>query len=215
MGHDPNPHRDEALNSLTHAVGLALAICGLILLVVLAVLRGSALHVVSYSIYGVTLVALYAASTAYHGVRRPHVKRRLKVVDHAAIYLLIAGTYTPFTLLSLRGAWGWSLFGVIWGLAAAGVVFKLFFTGRFERTSTAIYLAMGWLVVIAAGPMIARVPLAAIALLFAGGLCYSFGVLFYMTDHRWRFGHAVWHLFVLSGSTCHFFAILLFTLPRR
>ncbi len=213
MNRDQRLRRDELANSLTHAFGLALSIVALAVLIVFARLHGTARHLVAYSIYGATLVALYAASTAYHGVDMRRAKHILKVVDHAAIYLLIAGTYTPFTLLSLHGGWGWSLFGVIWGLAAAGVVFKLFFTDRFEHTSTAIYLAMGWLVVIAARPMIAHVPTGGLAWLFVGGLCYSAGVLFYVNE-RLRFSHAIWHVFVMGGSACHFLAILLFTLPR-
>ena len=214
MTHQLKISRDELANSLTHAVGLALAIAGFAVLLVFASLRGSARHVVSYSIYGMTLASLYAASTAYHGVVTLRAKRVLRIVDHSAIYLLIAGTYTPFALLSLRGGWGWSIFGVIWGLAVTGVVFKLFFTGRFNHISTGIYLAMGWLVVIATRPMLARVPAGGLAWLLVGGLCYSAGVLFFMSK-RMRFGHAIWHLFVIGGSTCHFFAILLFTLPRR
>lgn len=157
---------------------------------------------------------LYAASTAYHGIRLPRARRLLRILDHAAIYLLIAGTYTPFALISLRGAWGWSLFGLIWALAAIGVVFKVFFTGRFPRTSTVVYLAMGWLALIAVRQLFTHLPLSGLILLFSGGLCYTVGVLFFALDDRMRFNHAIWHIFVLAGSTCHFFAIVLSTLPR-
>lgn len=199
---------------LTHAIGVALALAALAVLVTLASLHGSPRQIVSYSVYGVTLVLLYAASTAYHGIRLPRARRLLRILDHAAIYLLIAGTYTPFALISLRGAWGWSLFGLIWALAAIGVVFKVFFTGRFPRTSTVVYLAMGWLALIAVRQLFTHLPLSGLILLFSGGLCYTVGVLFFALDDRMRFNHAIWHIFVLAGSTCHFFAIVLSTLPR-
>lgn len=208
----PEPAKGELANALTHALGVALALAGLAVLVTLASLHGSPRRVISYSIYGVTLVLLYAASTAYHGIRLPRAKRLLRTLDHLAIYLLIAGTYTPFALISLRGAWGWSLLGMIWALAAIGVVFKLFFTGRFPRTSTVAYLAMGWLALIAIRQLFAHLPPKGLVLLFAGGLCYSVGVLFFAFDHKLRFNHAVWHLFVLAGSACHFFAVVVSTL---
>jgi hemolysin III len=204
---------DELANAFTHAIGVALALAGLAVLVTLASLHGSARQIVSYSIYGASLVLLYAVSTAYHGVRMPRAKRVLRTLDHASIYLLIAGTYTPFALISLRGAWGWSLLGIIWGLAATGVVFKVFFTGRFPITSTVVYLAMGWLALIAARQLFAHVPPAGLILLFAGGLWYTLGVVFFALDHK-RFHHAIWHLFVLSGSVCHFFAVVTSTLAR-
>jgi hemolysin III len=204
---------DELANAFTHAIGVALALAGLAVLVTLASLHGSARQIVSYSIYGASLVLLYAVSTAYHGVRVPRAKRVLRTLDHASIYLLIAGTYTPFALISLRGAWGWSLLGIIWGLAATGVVFKVFFTGRFPITSTVVYLATGWLALIAVRQLFAHLPPAGLVLLFVGGLCYTFGVLFFALDHK-RFHHAIWHLFVLAGSVCHFFAIVTSTLER-
>ena len=207
------PPKDELANALTHALGLALALAGLAVLVTLASLRGNARQIVSYSIYGVTLVLLYAASTAYHGVRLPRAKQVLRTLDHIAIYLLIAGTYTPFALISLRGAWGWSLLGIIWALAASGVVFKVFFIGRFPRASVVLYLGMGWLALIAVRQLFTHLPSTGLILLFSGGLCYSMGVIFFALDHR-RFHHAIWHLFVLAGSICHFFAVLTSTLPR-
>ena len=205
--------KDELANAVTHALGVALALAGLAVLVTVASLRGSARQIVSYSIYGATLVLLYAASTAYHGVRLPRAKRILRTLDHIAIYLLIAGTYTPFALISLRGVWGWSLLGIIWALAATGVVFKLFFIGRFPRMSAIVYLGMGWLALIAVRQLFMHLPPAGLILLFSGGLCYSLGVIFFALDHR-RFHHAIWHLFVLAGSICHFFAVLTSTLPR-
>ncbi|MFA0960225.1 hemolysin III family protein [Roseivirga sp. BDSF3-8] len=204
---------EEIANSVTHGIGAGLSIAGLVVLVVLAVINGDAWHVVSVSIYGTSLVLLYLASTLYHSVLKPKAKRQLKILDHAAIYLLIAGTYTPFMLVNLRGPWGWSLLGTVWGLAIAGIVFKIFFIGRFERLSLAIYLLMGWLCVIAARPMITEIPTGGLIWLALGGVFYSLGVIFY----RWemlRFNHAIWHLFVLAGSICHYFAILLFVLPQ-
>lgn len=204
---------DEIANALTHALGVALALAGLAVLVTLASLRGSTRQIVAYSIYGVTLVLLYATSTIYHSVRLPRTKRILRTLDHSAIYLLIAGTYTPFTLISLRGAWGWSLLGIVWALAASGVVFKIFFTGRFPRTSVVIYLAMGWMALIAARQLFANLPSNGLILLFAGGLSYTLGILFFAYDHK-RFHHAIWHVFVLVGSVCHFFAVLVSTLKQ-
>lgn len=211
----PNSRESELANAITHAIGVALGLAGLAVLVVIASLHRSPRQIVSYSIYGATLVLLYAASTAYHGISLPRAKRLLRTLDHAAIYLLIAGTYTPFALISLRGAWGWSLLGLIWALAAIGIVFKIFFTGRFPRTSTVVYLAMGWLALVAVRQLFANLPTAGLVLLFAGGLCYSVGVLFFAFDTKMRFNHAVWHLFVLAGSTCHFFAVMISTLSRR
>jgi hemolysin III len=198
--------REEIANAVTHGVGAAAALAGAIVLVVLSALRGDPWSIVGTAVFGATMVLLYAASTLYHAVQRPAAKARLKVLDHCAIYLLIAGTYTPFTLVGLRGGWGWSLFGVIWGLAVAGVVFKLFFTGRFPRLSTAIYLGMGWMVVIAAGPMVQRLPGATLALLVAGGVAYTAGTFFYHS-RRIPYAHAVWHLFVLAGTTFHALAV--------
>jgi len=203
---------EELANAVTHGVGLVLAIAGFVVLLVLAILRGTTWHVVACSIYGATLICLYTASTLYHAVVSPRVKRALRIFDHSAIYLLIAGTYTPFLLLNLRGPWGWSLFGVVWGLAVAGILFKFWFVGHFEFLSTAVYVAMGWLVVIAAKPVFAHVPTVTLLWLFAGGLFYSTGVIFY----AWRrlpYSHAVWHLFVLAGSTCHYLAVLRSVLP--
>ena len=207
-------HREELVNSLTHGLGLLLSVGGLVILVVLAALRGTPRHVVSVSIYGATLVLLYAASTLYHAFRSPRVKRVFKIIDHSAIYLLIAGTYTPFTLITMRGPWGWTLFGLVWGLAVAGIVFKTFFVDRFIIASTVVYLAMGWLVVIAIKPVSAMVPSGGLLWLLAGGLCYTIGVAFFAAP-RLRYGHAIWHLFVLGGSISHYFAVLFYVLPGR
>lgn len=205
---------EEVANTITHGIGLLLSIVGLVVLLVLAALRGTAWHIVACSIYGATLICLYTASTLYHAVISPRVKRALRIFDHSAIYLLIAGTYTPFLLVSLRGPWGWSLFGVIWGLALAGVLFKFWFVERFVILSTAVYIAMGWLVVIAAKPVITHVPFTTLIWLLAGGLAYTGGVIFFAAK-RIPYSHAIWHLFVLAGSICHYFAVLSAVIPPR
>jgi hemolysin III len=205
---------EEIANAITHGIGLLLSIAGFVVLLVLAALRGTAWHIVACSIYGATLICLYTASTLYHAVISPGVKRALRIFDHSAIYLLIAGTYTPFLLVSLRGPWGWSLFGVIWGLALAGVLFKFWFVERFVILSTAVYIAMGWLVVIAAKPVITHVPFTALIWLLAGGLAYTGGVILFAAK-RIPYSHAIWHLFVLAGSICHYFAVLSTVIPSR
>lgn len=209
----PHSHQDEIANALTHGIGAVLALAGLAALVTLGALHHSARHLVSYSVYGATLVLLYSVSTAYHGARLPRAKHILRIMDHAAIYLLIAGTYTPFALISLRGAWEWPLLTIIWALAVGGVVFKIFFVGRFPRGSVMFYLAMGWLALLAPRQLFAHLPPAGLAWLLAGGFCYTFGVLFFALDYR-RFHHAIWHVFVVAGSVCHFFAVVTSTLAR-
>ncbi len=178
----------------------------------MAALRGDAWHVVSCAVYGATLVLLFTSSTLYHSFRIPRVKHVLRIVDHSSIYLLIAGTYTPFLLVSLRGRWGWSLFAIVWGLALAGIVFQVFFVRRFRLAKTLIYLAMGWLAVVAVKPLLARVPRPGLLWLLAGGLSYTLGAVFYLWK-KLPYHHSVWHLFVLAGSVCHYFVILLHTLP--
>ncbi|MDO8540563.1 MAG: hemolysin III family protein [Opitutaceae bacterium] len=204
---------EEIANWVTHGLGLALSIAGLTLLIVFSSRRGDAWHVVSFTVFGLTLLTLYAISTFYHIERSERRKMLFRKLDHAAIFLLIAGTYTPFLLTNLRGPWGWTLFGIIWGLCGAGAVFQLFFGERYRLTSTIAYLFVGWLVVVALKPMIANVPHGGLWLLLAGGLCYTVGVVFYLW-RQLRYHHAVWHTFVLGGSTCHFLAVLLFLLPR-
>jgi len=204
---------EELANSITHGIGALLSVAGLVVLVILAVMHGTVWHVVSCSIYGASLIALYSASTLYHSFPQPHIKRILRIFDHASIYFLIAGTYTPFMLVNLRGPWGWTLFGLIWGLALCGVIFKIFFTGRFPKLSTVIYVLMGWLAVIAVKPMIELIPLGGLLLIAAGGIAYTSGVIFYVM-HRMVYHHAVWHLFVLAGSALHFFAVLFYVIPQ-
>jgi len=204
--------REELANSLTHGLGVLLSVAGLALLVTYSALRGDAWLVTSSAIYGATLVILYTASTLYHSFSDAQLKRLLQKFDHAGIFLLIAGTYTPFLLVSLRGPWGWSLFGVIWGLAAVGVTIKFWFAGRFRLISTLIYIGMGWLVVMAAKPMLLAVPTGGLWLLLAGGLCYTGGTVFYLWK-RLPYHHAVWHLFVLAGSACHWAAVFVYLVP--
>lgn len=198
--------REELANALTHGLGLLLSIAGLVLLVTISALRSDAWAVTSTAIFGTTLVLLYTTSTLYHSFRRESLKRLLRKLDHAAIFLLIAGTYTPFLLISLRGAWGWSLFGVVWGLAVVGVALKFWFTGRFRLLSTLIYVGMGWLVIVAIRPLIHALPAGGLWLLFAGGFCYTGGAVFYLMK-RVPYHHAVWHLWVLAGSACHWAAV--------
>jgi hemolysin III len=202
---------EELAHSLTHGLGLLIGIAALVLMVVFAAQKGTATHVVSCTVYGVTLVLLYTSSTLYHALPAGRGKRVFGILDHAAIFLLIAGTYTPFALITLRGSWGWSLFGVIWGLAAGGIVLEAVTKGRARRIQLLIYLVMGWGIVAAARPLLRELPAGGLFLLLAGGLAYTLGVIFFV----WKrpFHHAVWHVFVLGGSVCHFFAVLLYVLP--
>ena len=200
---------DEWANSLTHGLGLVLSFVGLIILMMVPFQDGNHWKLMNFGVYGVSLVLLYAASTLYHALEQPVLKRVFRTVDHCAIYLLIAGTYTPFTMLLLEGYWGWTLFGIVWSLAFLGIIFKIFFKHRFKILSTSIYLLMGWMVIIAAEPLFNSFHYAGLCWLFSGGLCYTVGVIFYVLDKR-RFYHAIWHLFVLGGSVCHYFAVLLY-----
>jgi len=211
---DDTNHYDELANAITHGFGLLLATAGMAALVILSIVHGSARHIVTCSVYGTTLVFMYAASTVYHGVRAPRVKHVLRVIDHSAIYLLIAGTYTPFALVSIRGGWGWTLFGLVWGLTVVGIVWKAIFIRRFAIVSGIIYVLMGWMVVIAAKPLLERVPPGAIAWLFAGGIAYTAGLIFF-AGKRIPHHHAIWHVFVLIGSICHYIAVLLYVVPRH
>jgi hemolysin III len=198
--------REEMASALTHGAGALASAAGGAVLIVLSALAGDPWRVVGSSVFAATLVLLYTASTLYHAARSPVARARLQVFDHCAIYLLIAGSYTPFLLIGLRGGWGWTLFGVVWGLAVAGVIFKLFFTGRFPRLSTGIYLGMGWLALIAIVPMMQRLPGTTLAWLVAGGIAYTAGTAFYHS-RRIPYAHAIWHLFVLAGSVCHYAAV--------
>jgi hemolysin III len=212
--HDHQTAGEEFVNVITHAIGAVLGIAGLSALVVGAARNGDIWRIVSFSIYGATLVLLYLASVFYHGARSPRAKRYLQFFDHSAIYLLIAGTYTPFTLVSMRGSLGWTMFGLIWGLAIFGIMLNVFFFGRLKYFSTILYLLMGWLVVIAIKPVMDAVSLRGLIWLVAGGLSYTVGVIFYAW-HRLPYAHPIWHLFVLGGSVCHFFSIFFYVLPMR
>lgn len=203
---------EELANCLTHAFGAILGAVGLAVLVTLAALQGDAVRVVSFSIYGTCLVLLYLASTLYHAARSARLKRIFRVLDHAAIFLLIAGSYTPVTLVTLQGGWGWTLFGLIWGFALGGIVLEVFFMDRYRWLTIGAYVGMGWLVVIAAGPLIESMPTGGLLWLAGGGLFYTGGVVFYVWK-RLPFNHAIWHLFVLAGSVCHFLSFLLYVLP--
>jgi hemolysin III len=203
---------EEVFNSLTHGLGLALSLGGVSVLVTLASLRGSVWHIVGCSIFGASLITLYTASTLYHGARRERSKKILQVVDHVCVFLLIAGTYTPFTLTIFRGPWGWTLFGLIWAFAAVGVLLKSGFMASRLSQSVLPYVLMGWVGVIVMIKPILMIPTGGLILLVGGGLLYSVGVIFYTRDKIPCF-HAVWHLFVLAGSTCHYFAILFYVLP--
>ncbi|MCA9935217.1 MAG: hemolysin III family protein [Ardenticatenaceae bacterium] len=197
---------EEIANGVTHGIGAMLSIAGLVVLVVTAVLYGTTWHIVSFSIYGTSLIILYMASTLYHSIQIPKARPILRIIDHSSIYLLIAGTYTPFLLTALRGPWGWTLFGIVWGIALLGIIFKIFFINKLEVLSTLAYVGMGWLCVIAFKQMLATVPPPGVTWLVAGGVVYTIGVLFYAIK-KIPYNHAIWHLFVLGGSICHFFAV--------
>ena len=203
---------EEIANSITHGIGIVLSIVALGVLVIFSSRYGNIWHVVSVCIYGATLIMLYTASTLYHSIQHPRAKNILQTLDHSAIFLLIAGTYTPFTLVSLRGPWGWSLFVVIWGLAVMGMLFQLSDLKHWRTASIILYICMGWAVIVAIKPLIANVATGGIVLLVTGGVAYTSGVLVYK-QKQIKYHHAVWHLFVLAGSIFHFFAILLYVLP--
>ncbi|HSO84972.1 MAG TPA: hemolysin III family protein [Draconibacterium sp.] len=199
--------KEEIFNSITHGIGTLLSVGALVTLVILAVMKGDAWHVVSYTIYGSTLILLYLSSTLYHSFTNEKIKNLFARFDHAAIFLLIAGTYTPFLLTVLRGTLGWVLFGIIWGVAFAGVVIRSVYLHRFRKLMVALYLAMGWMFVVVVGPLIKNLPQTSIIFLFLGGIFYSVGVVFYMWRNL-KYGHGIWHLFVLAGSIMHFFAVI-------
>jgi hemolysin III len=200
-------HFGERFNSISHMVGTVLSVAGLAALVTMASFEGDPYKVVSFAVYGAMLFALYAISTLYHWARNPRVKAVLQKCDHSAIYLLIAGSYTPFTLVTLRGPWGWSLFGVSWGLALFGIVQELTLGRRTRSVSMVLYVLMGWLALVAVHPLVSALPPAGTAWLVAGGVIYSAGIYFFINDERIRHGHGIWHLFVLAGSLCQFVSV--------
>ncbi len=204
---------EEIAHAITHGLGVLLAIAGLTVLVARATLYGNVWHIVSCAIFGGTLITMYTASTLFHSIPLPRAKHILRVIDHTSIYFLIAGTYTPFTLITLHGPWGWTLFGLTWGLALFGAVFKIFYTGRYEKLSVAVYIGMGWCIAIAINPLVRSLETGGLILTIAGGLAYTVGVAFYLLE-RMRYHHAVWHLFVLAGSLLHYFAVFFYVVPR-
>lgn len=204
---------NEIANAITHGLGAGLSVATLVLLIVAAAAYGDAWHIVSFSVYGATLVILYLCSTLYHSFQSTTVKRFFRIMDHSAVFLLIAGTYTPFTLVILRGALGWTLFGIIWGLAISGIVFKAFLVERLAVISTVFYLLMGWLIIVSIKPLLETLPPGGLYLLLAGGILYTAGIFFYARTRN-LFNHTVWHVFVLGGSICHFFSIYFYVLPR-
>jgi hemolysin III len=198
---------EEIAHSVSHGLGAALSVAALVVLLILAVMHGTTWHIFSYAVYGVSLVALFLASTLYHGVQRPRLRPILRKVDHACIYLLIAGTYTPFVLISLRSTLGLTLLGIVWGLAVFGIVYKMFFIDRFVVLTTLAYVAMGWMSVIAWREMVANIPPVSLTFLMVGGALYTIGVVFYALT-KIRYTHAVWHFLILGASACHFVAVL-------
>lgn len=201
--------KEERLNIISHAVGFILSVAALVLLIVYSSLYGDAYHIVSFTIFGATMVVLYLASTLYHASKKPKSRMKLKIFDHAAIYLLIAGTYTPYSLVTLRGSWGWTVFGIVWGLAIVGIILKLYHTGRFKKLSTLSYIMMGWVAVIAAKPLYENLSSGALQLLVWGGAAYTAGAVFYSIK-KLPFNHAIFHAFVLAGTACHFCSIFFY-----
>ncbi len=204
---------EEKINTISHAVGFILCIVALVLLVMHATQNGDVWHIVSFSVFGASLIILYAASTFYHSAKKSELRNRLNIIDHASIYVLIAGTYTPFTLVTLKGTIGWVIFGISWGLALTGIILKLFFTGKYNLMSTIMYVLMGWVIVFAIKPLINNLPLAGLLWLVAGGISYTIGAILYGIK-KIKFNHAIFHMFVLMGSFCHFMSVYFYVLPR-
>lgn len=204
---------EEATNIITHAIGFFLGIAALVLMVVRASIHGDAWHIVGASIFGAGLVILYAASTIYHSVRGVKARKVFRVIDHASIYVLIAATYTPFALVTLNGWVGWTIFGIVWGLAVTGIVLKVFFTGRAEVLLTLMYVAMGWMIIFAAKPLVENLSAGGLTWLVAGGVAYTLGAIFYGIN-KLKYNHAIFHLFVLAGSICHFVTVYSYVLPN-
>ena len=206
--------KEEKLNVITHGLGFLLSIAALVLLVVYASKYGTVWHITSFAIFGASLIVLYAASTLYHYAKNPSLRFKLNILDHSAIYILIAGTYTPFCLVVLKGWVGWTIFGVSWGLALIGIIFKIFYIGKYDRISTIAYVLMGWVIIFAIKPLINEFPVKGLIWLLAGGLAYSIGAILY-SRKRIRYNHAIFHVFVLVGSFCHFMAVFFYVLPSQ
>jgi hemolysin III len=203
---------EEKLNILTHGIGAILAIVALVLLVVESSGKGSTLQLVSFIVFGISLIILYTASTVYHSTQKPDLRNKLRILDHTAIYVLIAGTYTPFTLVTLEGSLGWTIFFTTWGFALTGIVLKLFFTGRFDVLSTIMYVFMGWIIVFAIKPLMNNLASEGLMWLFAGGAAYTIGAILYSIK-KIKYNHAIFHVFVLAGSFCHFMAVYFYVVP--
>ncbi len=205
------PRKEEYFNVITHLLGFLLSILALSLLVVYACLDGTAWHIVSFSIFGGSLVLQYLASTLYHSAKKKDIRRKLNIFDHTAIYVLIAGTFTPFLLVTLNGPWGWSMFGVIWGLALSGIIFKFYYTGKYKIISTLGYIFMGLTVLIVVNPLMEKLPAEGLNLIFLGGAFYIIGAIIYMIK-KIPYNHGIFHVFVLLGSVSHFFSVFLYVL---
>ncbi len=203
---------EEKINIISHSIGFILSIVALVLLVTHANLHGNVRHIVSFSIFGTSLIILYVASTFYHSAKKAKLRNRLKITDHASIYILIAGTYTPFTLVTLNGTTGWVIFGTSWGLALTGIILKLFFTGKYNLISTIMYVLMGWVIIFAIKPLINNLPLNGFLWLLAGGISYTIGAILYSIK-KIKFNHAIFHVFVLIGSFSHFMSVFFYVLP--
>ncbi|MCC9295945.1 hemolysin III family protein [Clostridium sp. WLY-B-L2] len=204
---------EEIANAVTHGIGTLLSIAALVLLIVFSVEKGDKWYVISYTIYGISMFILYLGSTLYHSITNVRAKRVLRIFDHASIYLLIAGTYTPFTLTILRSSVGWVIFGIIWALAILGIIMKIFWVGKYEIASTLLYIFMGWIIIFAMKKLLILLSPMGIALLVAGGIIYTAGAFLYMMN-KIPYNHAIWHIFVIGGSACHFFCILLYLFPN-
>ncbi|MCP5455195.1 MAG: hemolysin III family protein [Thermotogae bacterium] len=202
---------EEVANSIIHGFGMLFSLAALVLMIIFSALEGTAWHVVSTSIFGVTLLLLYTSSTLYHALTNRKAKNLFEIFDHSSIYLLIAGTYTPFTLVTLRGPLGWTIFGIVWGMAVLGILFKIFFVKRFVFLSTLIYIIMGWMIIIGINPLMQNIDPNGIFWLVTGGILYTLGTVFYIW-RKFRYHHAVWHLFVLAGSFCHFWCVLFYVI---
>ena len=208
MGERPQSFGEEIANSVSHGVGLLATVAATPVLIIAAIQRGGAVGIVGVSVFSATMVLMYLTSTLYHALPRNRAKQVFQILDHGAIFLLIAGTYTPFTLGVLRGMWGWTLFGLVWSLALTGIVLKIVYGAWYQRFSTFLYLVMGWLVVIALKVLWLHVSTWGLVWLLSGGLAYTVGVAFFLVDERVRYSHFIWHLFVIAGTSCHFIAVL-------
>ncbi|WP_331775463.1 PAQR family membrane homeostasis protein TrhA [Sulfurospirillum sp. 1612] len=200
---------EEIWHAISHGIGLLFSIAGLVILVIIAAYHSNATGITASAIYGATLIIMYGSSTFYHAARKRKVKKILQIFDHASIYFLIAGTYTPITLITLHGPWGWSLFGINWAIAAFGVALKFLYPRRFEMLSLILYVIMGWLIIVAVNPIVHAMPIGGLLLMLLGGLFYTFGIIFYVKDEK-HFFHTIWHFFVLAGSISHYFMVLFY-----